>query len=693
MKKTKKQKLKVKFYIFLFALMALGIGLFFCEGLRDFLRASLFVDNGMEKNRNLTMYRLIDDDLAEGGILSMDCDVVIVGGGAGGVAAGIQSARLGTKTCIIEETDWLGGMLSSAGVSAIDGRTDTPSGIFKEFLTRVENYYKTEGKESETKECSVSYFCFEPHVADMIFKEMVKEISNLKVYYNSKVEAVYRNGDLVTGIRFKMDNRRSVIMKSKILVDATEFGDIMYLGNIPYDLGPDENSNEPHADEAESCIQPLTYVAVLKKYDYEVPMGEPDNYEEANYKCLVKNEDCPDSNSSFDFYRLTNYGLLPNDKLMINIPSHSYGNDFHATADDLDNYSREEILEMAKDYSRGLIYYLRETFGVKNYAIYDEFDSSDGFAKIPYVRESRRLKGAYRMDEWDLLPDADGQTILFKHAIAIGDYPIDLHFCDYGKGDIFYKVAPYQIPYEVTIPQTVDGFMVAEKNISVSHIVNGTTRLQPVVMSVGQAVGAGAALAVQTGIQPRDVDIEKVQDILVDAGSQIFYFAGIPTSHYANKYVNKLALEGIVSAYDPISKSPEKTITKTDFSSLISSTYKAVGDKISTPVEDLKFDTYFDANTDGITRAKLADFLSTNIFKEIHGSTEYLANFKDITPYTTDYYNVNKLLNLGIVSSINTTFRPNEYTTRGEFITILGRTVDYLNMLTVTYNNQDSRAL
>jgi len=655
----------------------------------------LFVDDGMERSRNNTMYSSIDVDATADGVVSMDCDVVIVGGGAGGVSAGIQSARLGTKTCIIEETDWLGGMLSSAGVSAIDGRTDTPSGIFKEFLTKVGDYYKAADEQKETQRCFVSYFCFEPHVGNIILKAMVEEIPNLNIYYNSKVEAVYKNGNLVTGIRFELDNKRTVIMKSKVLIDATEFGDLMYLGNIPYDLGPEPNSNEPHADEAESCVQPLTYVAVIKKYDHEIEMEEPNDYEEANYKCVIKNEDCPDSNSSFDFYRLMNYGRLPNSKFMINIPSHSYGNDFHATDYNLDDESREEILEMAKDYTRGLIYYLRERYGIKNYAIYNEFDSADGFAKIPYVRESRRLKGVYRMDEWDLLPNANGQNILFKHAIAIGDYPIDLHFCDYGKGDVFYTVSPYQIPYEVTIPQTIDGFMVAEKNISISHIVNGSTRLQPVVMAVGQAVGAGAALAVQTGVQPRDVDIEKLQEILVDSGSQIFYFSGIPTSHYANKYVNKLALEGVVSAYDPVTKSPEKAITKSDFSNLISNTYQIIGDKISTDIESLKIDSYFDSKVDGITRSKLADFLSTYFFNEMHGSSEYLVKFKDIIPYTNDYYNVNKLLNLGIISSSNTTFRPNDYTTKGEFITILGRTVDYLNTTTtaVTYNNQDSPAL
>jgi succinate dehydrogenase/fumarate reductase flavoprotein subunit len=54
-------------------------------------------------------------------------DLIVVGGGASGTAAGISAGRLGTKTLIIEPTPWLGGMLTSAGVSAIDGNHQLPS--------------------------------------------------------------------------------------------------------------------------------------------------------------------------------------------------------------------------------------------------------------------------------------------------------------------------------------------------------------------------------------------------------------------------------------------------------------------------------------------------------------------------------------------------------------------------------------
>jgi NADPH-dependent 2,4-dienoyl-CoA reductase/sulfur reductase-like enzyme len=55
-------------------------------------------------------------------------DVLVVGGGTGGTAAGIQSARSGAKTIIVEKTKWLGGMLTAAGVSCTDGNDLLPGG-------------------------------------------------------------------------------------------------------------------------------------------------------------------------------------------------------------------------------------------------------------------------------------------------------------------------------------------------------------------------------------------------------------------------------------------------------------------------------------------------------------------------------------------------------------------------------------
>ena len=121
-------------------------------------------------------------------------DVVIVGGGTSGVAAGLQSARLGARTLIVEEFDWLGGMLTSAGVSATDGNYVLRGGIWDEFRTELEHHY---GGPDSLCTGWVSKTMFEPSVGDSLFKCMVAREPNLKVCYRfrpprRRVAAGYR---------------------------------------------------------------------------------------------------------------------------------------------------------------------------------------------------------------------------------------------------------------------------------------------------------------------------------------------------------------------------------------------------------------------------------------------------------------------------------------------------------------------
>lgn len=96
-------------------------------------------------------------------------DVLVIGGGTGGTAAGIQSARLGAKTMIVESGPWLGGMISAAGVTATDGNHRLPSGLWAEFRDRL---YKVYGGPKAVETGWVSNTQFEPRVADSIFKSM-----------------------------------------------------------------------------------------------------------------------------------------------------------------------------------------------------------------------------------------------------------------------------------------------------------------------------------------------------------------------------------------------------------------------------------------------------------------------------------------------------------------------------------------
>ena len=116
--------------------------------------------------------------------INTNFDILIVGGGASGIMAGIQAARMGEKTLILEETEWLGGMLTSAGVSAIDGNYRLPSGLWEEFRQEIYAHY---GGAEKVQTGWVSKVLFEPNVAAKILKKMANREPNLSIQFNSKV--------------------------------------------------------------------------------------------------------------------------------------------------------------------------------------------------------------------------------------------------------------------------------------------------------------------------------------------------------------------------------------------------------------------------------------------------------------------------------------------------------------------------
>ena len=125
-------------------------------------------------------------------------DVLIAGGGASGVTAAVQAARMGAEVVVMEEGPWLGGMLTSAGVSCIDGNYRMRSGLFGEFLDSLAARY---GGYDALKTGWVSNVCFEPHVGQEIFTSMTDACKdNLVVERNSTIRKVERKeGDwLVT---------------------------------------------------------------------------------------------------------------------------------------------------------------------------------------------------------------------------------------------------------------------------------------------------------------------------------------------------------------------------------------------------------------------------------------------------------------------------------------------------------------
>ena len=117
-------------------------------------------------------------------------DVLVIGGGASGTMAGIQAARMDVSVFVLEETPWLGGMLTAAGVSAVDGNYNLHSGLWEEFRQKLNDHY---GGEEQLKTGWVSNVLFEPHIGAQILYDMTKDEPNMQVVFEAKSEDIIRS--------------------------------------------------------------------------------------------------------------------------------------------------------------------------------------------------------------------------------------------------------------------------------------------------------------------------------------------------------------------------------------------------------------------------------------------------------------------------------------------------------------------
>ncbi len=482
---------------------------------------------------------------------SSEYDVIVVGGGAGGTSAAIQSARNGAKTLLIEETDWLGGMLTSAGVSAVDGNYKLPSGFWGEFKDSLVSHYESL---EALKTGWVSNTLFEPRVGNQILKSIAKNENNLKILFSTEVNSVTKlDFHKTENYNFNVKSSKGNFL-SKVLIDATELGDVLPMIDEDYDFGMDsrEMYGEDIAPEKNNdIIQDLTFVMILKNYNKSVKIDKPKNYDPSEFYCSTASINCPESDKAlWTPKQMMNYGELPNGKIMINWPI--YGNDYYSNLIEMNYDERNEVFKNAKEKSLRYLYYIQDELGYDNYSLSDEeFDTDDNFPPIPYYREARRIKGKVTFSLDYIKKPFDQVHPLYRTGILVGDYPIDHHHDAhpdrYNLPQLaFYPIPSYSLPIGSIISKKNPNFLVAEKSISVSNLVNGTTRLQPVVLQIGQIAGLIASESVKNNINTHQIDIRNIQKKFLDKGGYIQPYLDVEKNHPFFKAYQRIGSTGIL---------------------------------------------------------------------------------------------------------------------------------------------------
>ncbi|OOG77264.1 FAD-dependent oxidoreductase [Algoriphagus sp. A40] len=476
-------------------------------------------------------------------------DLIIIGGGASGTAAGISAGRLGTNTLTIESTPWLGGMLTSAGVSAIDGNHRLPSGIWGEFKTELEAYY---GGPEKLATGWVSNTLFEPKVGNEILKKMASGVQDLSISFESEWKtAEYKNGFWT--VTFSKNGTTQTVT-APLLIDATELGDVAAAQGLSYRLGMDsraEIGEEFAPDQANDIIQDLTYVATLQDFGAgaDKTITKPANYDPTEFACACAHADpTTDKAPTLDCGKMLDYGKLPNGKYMINWPN--CGNDHYVNLVELSPAERVIEIEKAKQTTLRFVYYVQHELGYKHLGLAEnEYPTDDDLPMIPYHRESRRYRGLVDLTLPYVRTPYAAPSPLYRTGVAVGDYTIDHHHKKNPEAPaidfIKIRVPSYNVPLGALIPEDHPALILAEKSISVSNIVNGASRLQPVVLGIGQAAGVLASVALEQKKPLSEVSIRRVQQLLLDQKVYIMPFLDMNPADPHFRAMQKAGVAGI----------------------------------------------------------------------------------------------------------------------------------------------------
>jgi hypothetical protein len=555
---------------------------------------------------------------------TVKCEVLVVGGGLGGVAAALAAARCGRHVCLLEETDWIGGQATSQGVAALDEHEhiETFGGTQSYYAVRqaIRDHYRrlaggelTEPLNPGT--CWVTQLAFEPRIAVEVFEDMLArqcDPGRVELFLRTKTTAVETRDDRIEALRaINLDTDEALHFDFEYVLDATELGELLPLGEVEYVVGAESvaQRGEPNAQPAGAkahCVQSCTYTFAMERRadgeNHRIP--EPDKYlhyrdaqpyslrievhageiygETSGWLDYHVLDQMPDTKGPLWTYRrLVDAAQFPghfdHDVSMFNWPGMDYRDQ---PLVDQDPANLAQVLQDAKRVSLGFAYWLQTEApnapgkpGFPALAMRpDVMGSADGLSKFPYIRECRRIKAVRTVVEQDvaIAYQPGPRAAEFDDAVGIGWYPIDIHQAGEGDIGISTRTKPFQIPLGALIPIRVENLIVANKNIGSTHITNGCYRLHPVEWGIGEAAGTLAAMAVQWGQTPKALHADSAQrrtfqHLLIAAGIACAWLIDVPVWSASFEAVQRLVLAGgFGGREDDLAFAPDHTITAAD---------------------------------------------------------------------------------------------------------------------------------
>lgn len=505
----------------------------------------------------------LSPNLAAAPAPATSADLIVYGGTASGIMTAFTAAHQGLRVILLEPGTHLGGMVTG-GLSATDlGNFHVIGGYARDFYMRAAAHYGLDNLDQAANWRS------EPHVDLEIFTGMLAQ-AHVQVHLHARLRqhhGVELAGKRIVSVTTE-DGKR---WRAAVFADCTYEGDLMAQAGVHYTVG-----REPSSQYGESLAgvrdhtpghQFRWFVSAYDNHHHLLPEispgplaapGSGDKNEQAYNFRMILTDDPADrlpfprpagyNRAQFallaryiasfpahlgraaNIHDLTNPVLIPNHKADFN-NNGPVSTDYigHSTKYPDGSYAQRALIwKQHLLYTESFMYFISHdpsvptslraeinTWGLPK----DEFADTAHWPNQLYIREGRRMIGAYVMRQSDL------QTDLAKpDSIGMGSYNSDSHNEQrvampdgsiQNEGDVQVAVKPYEIPYRVITPRrTQTTNLLVPVCLSASHAAYSSVRMEPQYMIIGQAAGVAATLAVQGKLAVQDVPIDHLQQIL-----------------------------------------------------------------------------------------------------------------------------------------------------------------------------------